>query len=93
MKKADSDSKSDKKNSSSKAQSIARARKELAQKDMLTTEEAGAWLGISPGRIRQMILDGQLAYERFGVRGILIPMKEVIKAEDRPPRGRPTTKS
>ena len=35
-------------------------------KDSYTTEEAAEYLGVTVGRVRQMIVDGLLKTERFG---------------------------
>jgi excisionase family DNA binding protein len=32
----------------------------------LTTREAAGILGVSPGRVRQLALEGRLPFERFG---------------------------
>lgn len=47
-------------------------------KDFYTTEEAATQLGVTVGRVRQMIVDGLLQTERFG-RAHMIG-KEALKA-------------
>jgi excisionase family DNA binding protein len=36
------------------------------RKDTFTTSEAAAELGVTPARVRQMVLDGLLPAEKFG---------------------------
>jgi excisionase family DNA binding protein len=45
-----------------------------------TTEEAAKILGITAGRVRQMIIDGKIMAEKRG-RDLLIPVSEVEKAK------------
>lgn len=42
-------------------------------KDVYTTEEAAARLGVTSARVRQMILDGLLQTERFGRAHVITP--------------------
>jgi len=45
-----------------------------------TTEEAAARLGVTPGRVRQMIVDGTLKTERFG--HVHVISSEALKAAE-----------
>ncbi len=47
-------------------------------KNVYTTEEAAAHLGVTVGRVRQMIVDGLLQTERFGRAHVIT--KEMLKA-------------
>jgi len=58
---------------------------------MLTTKEAAAVLGVTPARIRQLVLEGKLPAEKFG-RDLMIKESDLAKVSDRP-MGRPTKKS
>jgi excisionase family DNA binding protein len=55
--------------------------------NMLTTKEAAARLGITAGRVRQMVLAGQLPAQKFG-RDLVIAESDLNLVEDRKP-GRP----
>lgn len=55
--------------------------------NMLTTKEAAARLGITAGRVRQMVLSGQLPAQKFG-RDLVIAESDLSLVEDRKP-GRP----
>lgn len=57
----------------------------------LTTEEAAARLGITPARVRQMIIAGRLPAQRFG-RSHMILESDLQLVEDRKP-GRPPKKA
>ncbi|MDQ3684682.1 MAG: helix-turn-helix domain-containing protein [Acidobacteriota bacterium] len=50
------------------------------EKNAYTTEEAAARLGVTVGRVRQMIVDGILQTERFGRAHVIT--KEAIKAAE-----------
>jgi site-specific DNA-methyltransferase (adenine-specific) len=51
-------------------------------KDFYTTEEAATYLGVTVGRVRQMIVDGILQTERFG-RAHMIGREALKAAEQR----------
>ena len=53
----------------------------------LTTKEAAERLGVSPARIRQLVLAGDLPAEKFG-RDLMIKEGDLKLVEDRP-MGRP----
>jgi excisionase family DNA binding protein len=55
--------------------------------ETLTTKEAAERLGISPARIRQMVLSHQLPAEKFG-RDLVIKADDLKLVADRP-LGRP----
>jgi excisionase family DNA binding protein len=63
-------------------------------KDFYTTEEAATRLGVTVGRVRQMIVDGTLITERFG-RAHMISREALKAAEQRrtKPGPVPTSKS
>ena len=54
---------------------------------MLTSEEAATRLGVTPARVRQMIIAGRLPAQRFG-RSHMILESDLHLVEDRQP-GRP----
>jgi excisionase family DNA binding protein len=56
----------------------------------LTTKEAAEKLGVSPARVRQLVLAGSLPAEKFG-RDLMIKEADLKLVEDRP-MGRPPTK-
>ncbi|PYX87964.1 MAG: DNA-binding protein [Acidobacteria bacterium] len=56
----------------------------------LTTKEAAERLGVSPARVRQLVLAGNLPAEKFG-RDLMIKEADLKLVEDRP-IGRPPTK-
>jgi excisionase family DNA binding protein len=53
----------------------------------LTSKEAAERLGVTAGRIRQMVVDGQLPAEKFG-RDLVIKESDLSLVADRKP-GRP----
>ena len=58
-----------------------------AMSESLTTKEAAARLGVSPARVRQLVLSGDLPAEKFG-RDLMIKESDLKLVEDRP-MGRP----
>lgn len=56
-----------------------------------TTKEAAERLGITPARVRQLVLAGQLPAEKFG-RDLVIHESDLESVKDRP-IGRPPGKS
>jgi excisionase family DNA binding protein len=52
------------------------------QKILFTTAEAADTLGVTAARVRQMILKGELAAEKFG-RDLMITAKAVAEAKKR----------
>lgn len=60
-------------------------------KDFYTTEEAAELLGVTVGRVRQMIIDGTLQTERFG-RAHMISKEALKAAENRKTKRGPTPK-
>lgn len=60
-------------------------------KDHYTTEEAAEQLGVTVGRVRQMIVDGLLKTERFG-RAHMIGVSALKAAEQRKTTPGPTPK-
>lgn len=55
---------------------------------LLTTEEAAARLGVTPARVRQMILSGQLPARKFA-KVHMIDARDLELIKDRPKAGRP----
>ncbi len=51
-------------------------------KDLYTTNETAAELGVTSARVRQMVLKGELAAERFG-RDLMITAAAVAEAKKR----------
>lgn len=49
---------------------------------MFTTNEAAAMLGVTAGRVRQMIVSGAIAAEKRG-RDLMIPQSQIEKAKGR----------
>jgi excisionase family DNA binding protein len=47
-----------------------------------TTKEAATELGVTPGRIRQMVVDGDLRAEKFG-RDLMISTEQIEAARKR----------
>jgi hypothetical protein len=58
----------------------------------LTTAQAAAKLGISQGRVRQLVLAGRIKARHLTSRMLLIDTKELGKVRNRKP-GRPWTKT
>ncbi|HYE72614.1 MAG TPA: excisionase family DNA-binding protein [Blastocatellia bacterium] len=59
----------------------------------ITTKEAAEELGVTIGRVRQLVLDGTIKAERFG-RALVISKAEIEKAKKRPDnRGRPAKRA
>ena len=56
----------------------------------LTTKEAAERLGVSPARVRQLVLSGDLPAEKFG-RDLMIKEGDLKLVENRP-MGRPPNK-
>lgn len=56
----------------------------------LTTKEAAEKLGVSPARVRQLVLAGDLPAEKFG-RDLMIKEVDLKLVQERP-IGRPPTK-
>jgi excisionase family DNA binding protein len=54
-----------------------------------TTNEAAEALGVTAGRVRQMVIDGSIAAEKVG-RDLLIPASEVERARSRKTKPGPT---
>ena len=57
----------------------------------LTTQQAADKLGVTQGRIRQLILSGDLPSEKVG-RDRMIREEDLALVKDRPGRGRPRKK-
>ena len=51
------------------------------EKNVYTTEEAAEYLGVTVGRVRQMIIDGTLATERFGRAHVI--SREALRVAER----------
>lgn len=60
-------------------------------KRMLTTSEAAAELGVTPGRIRQMVVDRELPATKFG-RDLMIAAEAIIEAKRRKTKPGPKPK-
>lgn len=60
-------------------------------KDFYTTEEAAELLGVTVGRVRQMIVDGSLKTERFG-RAHMVSKEALKAAENRKTKRGPEPK-
>lgn len=54
----------------------------------ITTTEAAERLGISPGRVRQLVADGELPVTKFGNVN-LVDESDLASVSNRPGRGRP----
>lgn len=61
-------------------------------KGYYTTEEAATFLGVTVGRVRQMIVDGTLKTERFG-RAHMISREALKAAEQRRTKPGPAPKA
>lgn len=59
---------------------------------ILTTREAAEKLGVSPARVRQLVLAGDLPAEKFG-RDLMIKEADLKLVEDRPVGRPPKPKS
>ena len=57
----------------------------------LTTTEVAERLGVTPGRVRQLVADGVLPVTKFGPVN-MVKESDLHLAENRPGRGRPSTK-
>lgn len=55
----------------------------------MTVKEAAAEIGITEGRVRQLILDGRIRASRLGARLLLIPVTEVRRVKKEPRRPGP----
>ena len=54
--------------------------------------EAAAEIGVTPGRVRQMIIDGEITGKQANPRAWMIPKEEVDRvAKIKHPTGRPRT--
>ncbi len=62
------------------------------EKRVYTTEEAAEQLGVTVGRVRQMIVDGVLQTERFG-RAHVITKEAIRAAEQRRTKPGPAPKA
>jgi excisionase family DNA binding protein len=51
-------------------------------KTLYTTAEAATALGVTPGRVRQMIIDGELVAEKLG-RDLIINLEDIVAAKNR----------
>jgi excisionase family DNA binding protein len=60
-------------------------------KSFYTTEEAAAELGVTPARIRQMVIDGSLQADKFG-RDLAIGAAAIVKAKTRKTKPGPEAK-
>ena len=65
---------------------------EKTSERMLTVAEAAAELGMTEGRIRQLLLSGEMRGQKFGRTVWMIPESEVDKFRDPPPVGRPRSR-
>ena len=61
-------------------------------KDFYTTEEAAEHLGVTVGRVRQMIVDGLIQTQRFG-RAHMISREALKVAEERQTKPGPRPKA
>ncbi|CAN5571325.1 hypothetical protein BH20ACI4_BH20ACI4_04250 [soil metagenome] len=61
-------------------------------KDYLTTKQAGERLGITPDRVRQLIIEGTITAEKFGRDNFILEgeIKRLEKLDRKP--GRPPNK-
>ena len=58
---------------------------------LLTTADAAAQLGVTPARIRQLVLSGEIKAEKVG-RDVLIPVAEIETAKARKTKPGPAPK-
>jgi excisionase family DNA binding protein len=58
------------------------------EKKLLTTQETAELLGLTEGRIRQLIMDGILPAEKFGKQNV-IRRKDALKVKVHGKAGRP----
>ena len=56
---------------------------------LLTTKEAAIYLGVTQGRIRQLLLEGKIQGQKIAPRFWLIPQKELQPFFSPPRVGRP----
>jgi len=63
----------------------------MTARELLTTEEVAAELGVTPGRVRQLVRSGQLQPEDYTPRVHLFRREvvEAYRAAPKPSRGRP----
>lgn len=59
--------------------------------NFLTTTEVAERLGVTPGRVRQLVADGVLPVTKFGPVN-MVKEGDLKLVQDRPGRGRPSTK-
>jgi excisionase family DNA binding protein len=62
-------------------------------KNLLTTTEAAAEVGLSPQTVRALICTGVLKAERLGKRSYIIKRSDLKYVKKRPKRGRPPRQS
>ncbi len=56
---------------------------------LLTVADAAGELGVSPGRVRQLIREKRLPVERYGTRTVLIRAENLALVRERKRTGRP----
>jgi excisionase family DNA binding protein len=49
---------------------------------LYTTTQAASELGVTPGRVRQMVIDGEIAAQKFG-RDLMISASAIMAAKKR----------
>jgi excisionase family DNA binding protein len=64
----------------------------VSMSQTLTTKDAADRLGVTPARVRQMILSGQLPAEKFG-RDLVIKEEDLRLVQNRPIGRPPDTKA
>ena len=65
---------------------------EKTSERILTVAEAATELGVTEGRIRQLLLSGEMRGHKFGRTVWMIPESEVAKFRDPPAIGRPRSR-
>ena len=65
---------------------------EKTSERMLTVAEVAAELGLTEGRVRQLLLSGEMRGQKFGRTVWMIPESEVSKFRDPPSVGRPRSR-